>query len=91
MYKIVNRAQTDRTLLIEHPNRKGQQFKLVDTPSRRRRRPTCTGSRSPVAAKKDGRVHGDRGAGRRRRASALTNNADDQIRYFINLNEAPGS
>jgi hypothetical protein len=31
-YKVVNRSQTDRTLLIEHPNRTSQQFKLVDTP-----------------------------------------------------------
>ena len=30
-YQIVNRSQTDRTLLIEHPNRTNQQFKLVDT------------------------------------------------------------
>jgi hypothetical protein len=30
-YRIVNRSQTDRTLLIEHPNRTSQQFKLVDT------------------------------------------------------------
>jgi predicted amidohydrolase YtcJ len=44
-YKIVNRSQTDRTLLIEHPNRTSQEFKLVDTPSRWRTRRTCTGSR----------------------------------------------
>ena len=30
-YKIINRSQTDRTLLIEHANRTNQQFKLVDT------------------------------------------------------------
>ena len=30
-YKVINRSQTDRTLLIEHPNRTNQQFKLVDT------------------------------------------------------------
>ena len=30
-YHVVNRSQTDRTLLIEHPNRTNQQFKLVDT------------------------------------------------------------
>jgi hypothetical protein len=30
-YRIVNRSQTDRTLLIEHPNRTGEGFKLVDT------------------------------------------------------------
>jgi hypothetical protein len=30
-YRIVNRSQTDRTLLIEHPNNTNQQFKLVDT------------------------------------------------------------
>ena len=30
-YRIVNRSQTDRTLVIEHPNRTNQQFKLVGT------------------------------------------------------------
>ena len=30
-YKVVNRSQTDRTMLIEHANRTNQQFKLVDT------------------------------------------------------------
>ena len=30
-YRVINRTQTDRTLLIEHPNRTNQQFKLVDT------------------------------------------------------------
>src|SRR5258708_35120581 len=30
-YKVINRSQTDRTLLIEHPNRTSQQFKIVDT------------------------------------------------------------
>jgi hypothetical protein len=33
-YRIINRSQTDRTLLIEHANRTNQQFKL---PSRNRR------------------------------------------------------
>ena len=31
MYKISNKSDTDRTLVIEHPNRTNQQFKLVDT------------------------------------------------------------
>src|SRR5207248_2905338 len=30
-YRIANRSQQDRTLVIEHPNRTNQQFKLVDT------------------------------------------------------------
>ena len=30
-YRIINRSQTDRTLLIEHANRTNQQFKLVGT------------------------------------------------------------
>ncbi|MBA4192860.1 MAG: DUF4139 domain-containing protein, partial [Planctomycetaceae bacterium] len=30
-YRIINRSQTDRTLLIEHANRTNQQFKIVDT------------------------------------------------------------
>jgi len=46
-YKMVNRSQTDRTLLIEHPNRTSQQFKLVDTANRWRTRRRCTASRRP--------------------------------------------
>ena len=30
-YRVANRSEQDRTVLIEHPNRTGQQFKLVDT------------------------------------------------------------
>ena len=30
-YRIINRSQTDRTMIIEHPNRTNQQFKLIDT------------------------------------------------------------
>ena len=30
-YKVVNRTESDRTLVIEHPNRTNQQFKLVET------------------------------------------------------------
>ncbi|MBN9520261.1 DUF4139 domain-containing protein, partial [bacterium] len=30
-YRVANRSQTDRTLVIEHPNRTNQQFKLVET------------------------------------------------------------
>ena len=29
-YRIINRSQTDRTVMIELPNRTNQQFKVVD-------------------------------------------------------------
>ncbi len=32
VYKATNRSTTDRVLLIEHPNRTNQQFKVVETP-----------------------------------------------------------
>ncbi len=32
VYKIVNRSGTDRAVILEHPNRTNQQFKVVETP-----------------------------------------------------------
>ena len=47
IYDVSNRSTTDRTLLIEHPNRKGDGFAFMASTSRRRRPPTCSASRWP--------------------------------------------
>ena len=74
--------------LIEHPNRKGQGFAFIGENKPKEEAADVYRFEVPVAAKKDltytvieerpvdASVH-------------LTNNADDQIRYFINLKEAP--
>src|SRR5262249_4999702 len=49
-YKVVNRSQTDRTLLIEHPNRTGEQFKLVDTQKPAEETPEVYRFQTPVKA-----------------------------------------
>ncbi|MCE9560477.1 MAG: DUF4139 domain-containing protein [Planctomycetes bacterium] len=86
-YKIINRSQTDRTLLIEHVNRTNQQFKLVDTdkPTEdtpdvyRFTVPVKTGETKTFTVKEEKDVASN---------ITLTNNNDDTIRYFINLAEA---
>ncbi len=86
-YRIVNRSQTDRTLLIEHPNRTNQQFKLVDTDKPMEDTPEVYRFQTPVKAgeTKTFTVKEERDISSN---VALTNNNDDTIRYFINLSEA---
>lgn len=86
-YRIVNRGQADRTLLIEHPNRTNQQFKLVDTDKPVEETAEVYRFQTPVKA---GETKTFTVKEQRELASSiqLTNNADDQIRYFLNLAEA---
>jgi hypothetical protein len=89
-YKIVNRSQTDRTLLIEHPNRTAQQFKLVDTDKPVEDTPEVYRFQTPVKAgeTKSFTVKEERDV---TTSITLTNGAENQIRYFISLSEAsPG-
>jgi hypothetical protein len=89
-YRIINRSQTDRTLLIEHPNRTSQQFKLVDTPKPVEDTPEVFRFQTPVKAgeTKNFTVKEERDI---TSSIQLTNGAEDQIRYFISLSEAsPG-
>lgn len=89
-YRIVNRSQTDRTLLIEHPNRTNQQFKLVDTDKPVEETPEVWRFQTGVKAgeTKTFSVKEEKDVSS---SVQLTNNSDDQIRYFINLAEAsPG-
>src|SRR5262245_27274370 len=86
-YKIVNRSQTDRTLLIEHPNRTSLQFKLVDTPKPVEETPEVFRFQTPVKAgeTKSFTVKEERDVTTN---VTLTNGAENQIRYFISLSEA---
>ena len=89
-YRIINRSQTDRTLLIEHPNRTNQQFKLVDTEKPVEDTPEVYRFQTPVKAgeTKSLTVKEERDVAS---SIALTNGAENQIRYFISLSEAsPG-
>ncbi len=89
-YRIINRSQTDRTLLIEHPNRTNQQFKLVDTDKPMEDTPDLYRFQTAVKAgeTKTFTVKEERDF---TTSITLTNSAEGQIRYFINLAEAsPG-
>jgi hypothetical protein len=86
-YRVVNRSQTDRTLLIEHPNRTSQQFKLVDTDKPAEDTPDVYRFQTAVKAgeTKTFTVKAEKDVSS---AVRLTNNAENQIRYFVNLSEA---
>jgi hypothetical protein len=89
-YRIINRSQTDRTLLIEHPNRTNQQFKLVDTDKPMEDTPELYRFQTPVKAgeTKTFTVKEERDISS---SIALSNSQEGQIRYFISLAEAsPG-
>jgi hypothetical protein len=86
-YRIINRSQTDRTLLIEHPNRTNQQFKLVDTEKPVEDTPELFRFQTAVKAgeTKTFTVKEERDI---QSSIALTNNNEGQIRYFISLAQA---
>ncbi len=89
-YRIANRSQTDRTIVIEHPNRTNQQFKLVETD--RPIEDTAGVYRFQVSVKageeKSFVVTEERDVSTQ---VALSNNPDQQIRLVLNLTEAtPG-
>jgi hypothetical protein len=85
-YRIVNRSQTDRTLLIEHPNRTNQQFKLVETEKPIEDTPEFFRFQTPVKAgeTKTFIVKEERDLAS---SIALSNSPENQIRHFINLSE----
>jgi hypothetical protein len=86
-YKMVNRSQTDRVVLIEHPNRTAQQFKLVETAKPAEDTPEVYRFQTPVKAgeTKSFTVKEECDVAS---SIALTNGAEEQIRYFISLSEA---
>jgi hypothetical protein len=87
-YDVSNRSTTDRTLLIEHPNRKSQGFKFVGDNKPKEEAADVYRFETAVGAKKDltytviEEREGTTGI-------QLTNNADNQIRYFLSLKEVP--
>jgi hypothetical protein len=87
VYKITNRSDTDRTVLIEHPNRTNQQFKIVDTPKFVEETASLYRFETKVAAGKPAefKVIEQRDLGEQ---ITLTNSSDDTIRFVMNLNEA---
>jgi DNA repair exonuclease SbcCD ATPase subunit len=90
VFDIANRSTTDRTLLIEHPNRKGQGFKFTGKSQPKEEAADVYRFEVPVGAKKNltYTVVEEREA---ENTIRLTNNADEQIAYFLNLKEAPAS
>jgi len=86
VYDISNRSTTDRTLLIEHPNRKGQGFVFKGDHQPIEEAADVFRFSVPVTAKKDlsYTIVEERNQGS---SVSLTNNTDDQIRFFISLNE----
>jgi hypothetical protein len=86
-YKVVNRSQTDRKLVIEHPNRTGQQFKLVgaekpveDTPEFHRFQTSVKAGETKSFTVREERDLAS--------SVSLTNGAENQIRYFVSLSES---
>ena len=86
-YRVANRSQTDRTLVIEHPNRTNQQVKLVETD--RPVEDTAGVYRFQLAVKageeKTFPVTEERDVASQ---VVLTNNPDQTIRFVMSLNEA---
>jgi len=85
-YRIANRSPQDRTVLIEHPNRTNQQFKLVETDKPvedtkdvyRFQTAVKAGEEKSLTVIEERDIRAD---------IALTNNPTTQILYFLNLNE----
>jgi hypothetical protein len=90
VYDVSNRSTTDRTVLIEHPNRKGQGFIFKGENKPKEEAADVFRFELAVPSKKDlsYTIVEEREAGS---SVQLTNNADDQIRYLINLKEAPAA
>jgi hypothetical protein len=85
-YRVANRSQTDRTLVIEHPNRTNQQFKLVDTD--KPVEDTADVYRFQIAVKAGEQKTFPVNEERDQASSiSLSNSPDDQIRFLVSLNE----
>ena len=87
VYTISNRSTTDRTLLIEHQNRKGLGFVFVGPNQPSEEAADVYRFTVPVGAKKDltYTVAEERNEGV---SYTLTNDTDDRIRWAINLKES---
>jgi hypothetical protein len=89
-YRIKNSSEQDRTLIIEHPNRTNQRFKLVET--NKPAEDTKDVYRFQVAVKA-GEEKGFTVSEEHDAATtiALSSSWDDQVRYFLSLSEAPAA
>jgi hypothetical protein len=87
VYKISNKSNTARTMVIEHPNRTNQGFKAVNTPKHIEETDALFRYETKVEAGKSAefKVTEERDLAEE---ITLTNSSTDQIRFFINLNEA---
>ncbi len=85
-YKITNRSTTDRVLLIEHPNRTNQGYKVVETAKPTEETAELFRFQTPVTAGKSAefKVTEERNLSE---TIQLSNQPDDRILYFIALNE----
>ena len=86
IYDISNRSTTDRVVLLEHPNRKGEGFKFVGDHKPKEEAADVFRFQVDMASKKDQSyaVIEERTQDAK---ITLTNNSDDQIRFFLTLNE----
>jgi hypothetical protein len=89
-YRIVNRGQSDRTLIIEHLNRTNQQFKLVDTEKPMEETPDVlrfqialkAGENKTFVVKEEKDLD---------TSVVLSNSPEALIRYFVDLSQtSPG-
>jgi hypothetical protein len=87
-YRINNHSPQDRLLILEHPNRTNQQFKLVETAKPTEDTKDVYRFAVPVKAGAETTfvVTEERDFGT---SVALSNSSDDQMKYFLSLNEAP--
>ena len=70
VYDVSNRSTTDRTLLIEHPNRKGEGFAFIGEHKPKEEAADVYRFEVPVGGQEGPELHGHRGAaGGRRRSS----------------------
>jgi hypothetical protein len=86
IYKIANRSTSDRTVLIEHPNRTNQGMKVVDPAKPTEETAALLRFQTKVDAGKstEFKVLEERNIAE---ATQISNSPDDRILYFISLNE----
>jgi hypothetical protein len=88
IFDIANRSATDRVLLIEHPNRKGEGYKFVGTNKPGEEAADVYRFEVKIPSKKDQTysIVEEKELGTQ---VQLTNNADNNIRHFLSMKEVP--
>jgi hypothetical protein len=85
-YRIVNRSQGGRTLIIEHPNRINQQFKLVETEKPLEETPDVLRFQTTLKAGEN-KTYIVKEQKDLDTSVVLSNTPDALIRYYIDLSE----